>query len=188
MLRLTVIDSSPADTVIGSTLCAACPYSPAGCCVAPPRMDWSDIARVVLNGGAQWLIDQIHAGRLKPFEHGLTLLRVKERAGDEASPRIQKCVFHGPSGCTIAETHRPATCNYYVCDRAIEEGEKEQAGAGTRATVVHDRLVAAFGAWDAEMTKRISSEWPSGPSFDMLFLQWLGRTFARLSDRGGRND
>lgn len=177
MLRLTVIEGSPEDTVIGSTLCAACAYSPAGCCVAPPRMDWSDIARVVSHGGASWILDQIALGNLRAFDHGLSLRRVKEKVGDANSPRIQKCVFHGPRGCTIAETHRPATCNYYVCDHAIADGEKSVRGSGLEATRAHDRLVGLFAAWDAAIRERIQTEWPSGPPFDGPFLEWLHQTF-----------
>ncbi len=184
MLRLTI--AGP-DTVIGSSLCPSCPYSAAGCCVAPPRMAWADVARVALHGGGEWLLEQVAAGNLIVFEHGLSLLRVKGRVGtDIKTPRIKKCVFHGPTGCTIAETRRPSTCNYYVCDKAIEEGEHAQRGTGVRAEREHDKLVSLFTRADASLQASIDAHWPAGVSFDPNFLEWLVERFAAW--RSARSD
>lgn len=142
-------------------------------------MDWADIGRVVVLGGAAWLLDQIAGGRLVPFAHGLTLRRVKERVGDEG-PRIAKCVFHGLTGCTIPHARRPATCNYYVCESVLEAA-KDQIAEVEQARAVHAELVSDFTRWDAELARRIAAAWPEGPPFDEAFLTWLGARFAELT-------
>jgi len=171
MLRLTLAGPH---TKILSTLCAACPYSPAGCCVAPPRLDWSDIGRIVTLGGRDWLLEELAAKRLVVGERWLSILRTK-RPLSPGGPREAACVYHGPTGCTIAHDRRSATCNYYVCD-AGRAGDDE-----VHARTVHDELVASFVAWDASITKRVAATWPEGPTFDAAFLDWLGTTFAELA-------
>lgn len=173
MLRLTI--AGP-DTQLLSSLCAACPYSPAGCCVAPPRLDWSDIGRVVAHGGRDWLLDEIAAKRIAVGERWLSVTRPK-RPLVPGGPREAACVYHGATGCTILHERRSATCNYYLCDAA-------RAGDGPDAALAretHDELVAKFVAWDAEMTRRVAATWPDGPAFDAAFLDWLGATFTELS-------
>jgi hypothetical protein len=159
-----------------SSLCAACPYSPAGCCVAPPRLDWSDIGRVVSLGGRDWLLEQIAARRMVVGERWLSVSRPK-RPLVPGGPREAACVYHGPSGCTIPHDRRSATCNYYVCD-AARAGDHE-----ARAREAHEDLVKRFIAWDAEITTRVARAWPEGPTFDAAFLDWLGTTFTELVGR-----
>lgn len=173
MLHLTLAGPH---TKILSSLCAACPYSAAGCCVAPPRLDWSDIGRIVSLGGRDWLLDEIAARRLVIGERWLAVTRPK-RPLVPGGPREAACVYHGATGCTIPHDRRSATCNYYVCD-AARAGEHE-----ARALEVHEELVDRFVAWDAEITSRVAAAWPDGPPFDAPFLDWLGTTFTELSSR-----
>jgi hypothetical protein len=177
MLRLTLAGPH---TTITASLCAACPYSPAGCCVAPPRLDWSDIGRVVALGGRDWLLAELAAGRLVVGERWLSVTRPKRPLGPRG-PREAACVYHGPSGCTIPHGRRSATCNYYVCDAARARGG---GGDAARAEEVHDQLVARFVAWDAEITRRVAATSPEGPRFDAPFLDWLGEVFTELSAEG----
>ena len=183
MLRLKLAGPH---TTVTSSLCARCPHSPAGCCVAPPRYDWSDIGRVVTLGGRSWLVEQLALGHLQHNEHGLTLQRLKGRALPQPdSPRITKCVFHdGRSGCTIPESRRPATCNFYVCESALTEGERDGANAD-RVREAHDATVASFVRWDASLTETIRARWPEGPPYDDAFFAWLGDAFSRLVDAHG---
>ncbi len=174
MIRLVV---AGANTAISSTLCAQCPYSPAGCCTAPPRVDLSDIARIVIRGGRDWLIDEVAAGRLIRNGRALVVKRRKAVAGPDG-PRIATCAYHGPQGCTIAHDRRPATCNYYVCEEALAEGGTE----GARARDVHADLVETFTRWDAELARLIDQRWPEGAPFDAPFLDWLGATFREISN------
>lgn len=182
-LRLKI---AGADSVLASELCAACTYSPAGCCVAPPRYDWSDLGRVVEHGGTDWLLAQIAAKRLVPMEHGLSVRREKNRVRDDiGSPRIAKCTFHdGSRGCTIEDTHRPSTCNFYLCDRALTDGE--DAGDGTsaaRAREVHDALVTDFVRWDATLESQVRAEWSEDRRFTREFFVSLGEAFKAVAGR-----
>lgn len=180
MFRLTVLGP---DTQVLSSLCAECPHAAAGCCVAPPRFSWADIARVVQHGGRDFLIQKIADGSLVPFEHGLTLKRVKARAtGDIRSPRVAKCIFHdGSSGCTIAANRRPATCNYYVCESVYESAEKEGlAEEVARARENHDALVERFVGWDEALALHVKTHYPEGVTYDASFLDALAETFATI--------
>lgn len=172
MIRLIVAREH---TTILSSLCATCPYSPAGCCTAPPRLDWSDIARIVRLGGRDWLLEEIAAGRLVIGERWLSIKRRKS-VPRENGPRIAACVYHGPQGCTISPDRRAATCNYYVCEEAFSKGGAE----GPRAREVHADLVRTFSEWDAELQRRIAEAWPDGPALDAAFLDWLGETFEEV--------
>lgn len=172
MLHLTL--AGP-DTKLLSSLCAACPYSPAGCCVAPPRLDLSDIGRIVAHGGRDWLLEEIAKKRIALGERWLSVTRPK-RPLVPGGAREAACVYHGPTGCTIAHDRRSATCNYYLCDAA-------RAGSGpdeTRARAAHDELVEKFVGWDAEINRRVAERWPAGLTFDAAFLDWLGATFTEL--------
>jgi hypothetical protein len=173
MLRLTI--AGP-DTKLLSSLCAACPYSPAGCCVAPPRLDLSDIGRIVAHGGRDWLLAEIAQKRIAVGERWLFVARPK-RPLVPGGAREAACVYHGATGCTIPHERRSATCNYYLCD-AARAGDGDDA-ALARAT--HDDLVAKFVGWDAEITSRVAASWPEGPTFDAAFLDWLGETFTELT-------
>ncbi len=172
-LRLQVHDGDRAgDTVLGSTLCAACPHSPAGCCVAPPRYDWSDLARVVRHGHGEWLRTRLAAGDLRVNDHGLTIHRPARRLTDAyGAPRLARCAFHdGRVGCTIGETQRPATCNYYLCDHAL--GDADDKVEAERARQVHDELVAAFVRRDEVLTARVA-RWLPEERYTEVFFTWL---------------
>lgn len=183
MFRLTL--AGP-DTHVASSLCAACPYTPAGCCVAPPRYSWSDVARVVGHGGREWLESAVRRGDLVPFEHGLRLVRTP----DPHEPAAKKCIFHRHGeGCTIAAERRPATCNYYVCDRALEDGEAGGAAQTVAAArEAHDDLVARFVAWDEALDAHVRTTSPEPRTIDAAFLDALWTVFARLQKRGCRDD
>lgn len=186
MFRLTVLGP---DTQVLSSLCAKCPHAAAGCCVAPPRFAWADIARVVQHGGRDFLLAKIADGSLVPFEHGLTLKRVKARVtGDVRSPRVAKCIFHeGGSGCTITADRRPATCNYYVCESVYEKADREgHLDEVARARTNHDALVERFVAWDEALALHVKANYPDGVRYDATFLDALAETFAELRARTER--
>lgn len=174
MLTLRVL--GPHSHVL-STLCSACPYATAGCCRAPPRLDWSDLGRIVSLGGRDWLIAEIAAKRLSPIARGLAKTRRKLQVRAEG-PRDYACVYLGREGCTIPSERRAATCNYYVCDAAIEAG----GASGPSARALHDRLVAAYIRWDRALVEQVAARWPEGPPYDAAFFDWLGASFAALSD------
>ena len=178
-LRLTL--AGP-DTTLLSSLCSACPYSPAGCCVAPPRLDLSDIGRIVAHGGRDWLLEEIAQKRIMIGERWLSVTRPK-RPLVPGGPREAACAYHSANGCTIPHDRRSATCNYYLCDAARDgDGEDNtQSADSRRAREAHDELVAKFVAWDAEITRRLNATWPDGPTFDAAFLDWLGATFTELA-------
>lgn len=177
MLRLTIVDQGP-HTKLLSSLCAACPYSAAGCCVAPPRLDLSDVGRIVTLGGREWLLEEIAAKRLVVGERWLSVSRPK-RPLVQGGPREAACVYHSATGCTIPHERRSATCNYYVCD-AGRAGEHE-----AHAREVHDALVQRFVGWEGEIVKRLAAAWPDGATFDAAFLDWLGTTFTEVVGRAG---
>lgn len=168
-------------SAIFSSLCAACPYSPAGCCVAPPRLDLADLGRIVSLGGRDWLLAELARGNLVPAERWLVIRRRKSTPRPDG-PRVAACVYHGPSGCTIPHDRRAATCNYYVCDEALSRGGE----AAPRARDLHAELVASYVAWEAEIAARIEKRWPDGFAFDAPFLDWLGATFEELTRREPR--
>ena len=168
-LRLQVVGG---DTVLGSTLCAQCPHSPAGCCVAPPRYDWSDLARVVRHGHGGWLRERLAAGDLRGNEHGLTIHRPARRlSAAYGAPRLARCAFHdGTVGCTVDETQRPATCNYYLCDQALADADDGAAAA--RARAVHDELVADFVRRDEALHRRVAAR-TEDDRYSEPFFAWL---------------
>lgn len=178
MLRLEVLG---AHTRILSGVCADCPHSPAGCCQAPPKMDWSDAGRLATLGQGAWLLAEIAAGRLVPGEGGLALRKAKGVARAEG-PRLAKCVYHAADrGCTIGHEQRPATCNYYVCESVFEEDR----GAAPAAREAHGRLAERYAAWDAELGARVAGAWPEGVTWDEGFVAWLGEAFTELAARDG---
>lgn len=158
-----------------SSVCARCPHSPAGCCVAPPPLDWSDIGRILDHGGRDWLLSEIAAGNLRPIATGLSILRRKGRATADG-PVLMKCIYHQAQGCSIPHNRRPATCNYYVCDAALEGPAAEVE----RARTLHDRLVHMFSRWDKLLARRIRTIWPAGPPYDEAFLDWLLAAFGEV--------
>jgi hypothetical protein len=137
---------------------------PAGCCATPPGIEWSDLGRIVARGGRDFLLAEIAAGHLRPGPRGLFIERVDAPGGD--GPK--RCVYHGPTGCTIPPDRRAATCNYYVCADALAEG------GDPRAAAVLERLVERFGACDRLLASRVAARWPEGPPWDGAFLDWLG--------------
>lgn len=176
MFRLTL--AGP-DTAVVSSLCGGCPYGPRGCCVAPPRYAWSDVARVVLGGGRDWLLAAIARGDLVPFEHGLRVTRIPGSGEGDA-----RCTFHDDArGCTIAPKLRPATCNYYVCEPAYEDGDASGEGAEVRrARRETERLVASFVAWDDALFVFVRGRRREGDPFDATFLDDVATAFERLRD------
>jgi hypothetical protein len=165
-----------ADTHMTSSLCVQCPHAAAGCCVAPPRYAWADIARVVAHGGALWLMDAIARGAVIPFREGLTLRRVKARVRAEpTSPRVAKCVFHdGGRGCTIDAMQRPATCNYYVCESVFESARQSNGSAAEAAgRAAHADMVTTYTAWDTHLNEYVAQLYPEGPPWSLDFLQKL---------------
>lgn len=160
---MRVLHSGP-DTTILTPLCAACPYGPPGCCAVPPRVTLSDVGRIVARGGRDWLLEQLAAGRITA--HAEWLIMTRDRA----------CTYLGETGCTVAFERRPATCNYYVCERALEA---DDAPGGVRRT--RDDAEATYARWDAELARRAAERWPQGLAFDGATLDWLGAAFAGLS-------
>jgi hypothetical protein len=162
-----------------SDLCARCPHGPYGCCVSPPDLDWSDIGRIVALGGRDFLCAQLAAKNLVPVAHGLRIRRVRKREG-RSLPREHKCVFHGPSGCTLPPERRPATCNYFLCEDALHAGGEENAGDRARARRAHELLKASYERHDREMGERIARTF-GGPPWDAAFLDQLGAAFEELA-------
>ncbi len=178
MLRLVVLGPH---TRLLSSVCAACPHSPAGCCVAPPTMDWSDVGRIVALGGDEalaWLEGEICARNLVPHGDGLALRKAKGLARPDG-PKLAKCVYHAQDGCVVGSDRRPATCNYYVCESVYVDDR----AAADEARAVHASLARAFTAWDAELGARVRASHPDGPPWDRAFLRWLGAAFLELSAR-----
>ncbi len=181
MVRLVVLG---AHTELLTPLCARCPHSPAGCCISPPPVDWSDLGRIVSLGGRDWLLGELAAGRLVPTDFGARTKKARGRTGPDG-PRVAKCVHHGPTGCTVPPSRRAATCNYYVCESAFDEGTRAEL-ASDRATTerarrAHAALQSHYEALDAELGRRIRSQWPEPPAFDAPFLEALGAWFDELS-------
>jgi hypothetical protein len=177
MIHLVVLG---ADTQLLSTLCASCPQGPAGCCVAPPEYDWSDIGRVVARGGREWLLGAIAARHVEPAARGLAVRRVRKREARD-QPRQSKCAFHGPRGCTIDPDRRPATCNYFLCDDTYREGGEARGDVNARAARrAHGALRTVYERWDAELEQRVRAAWPDGVAWDASFLDWLGAEVRRL--------
>lgn len=168
MLRLEL---AGADTLLVSSLCAACPHGAAGCCAAPPRVALSDIARIVAHGGRDWLLEEIAAGRLVAAPGNLWLVLPRTMRTMPSSPvPLAACTYLGMTGCTIPHDRRSATCNYYVCEDALREGG-ENEGEGRR---VLEELVASFTRRDAELAAAVAVAFPGGHAFDAPFLDWLG--------------
>lgn len=178
MIRLAL---AAENTCLLSTLCASCPFAAAGCCVAPPDHDWSDVGRVVARGGRDFLLAEIRSGNLVPTGRGLAIRRVRRRESDRG-PREKKCVYHGPAGCTISHDLRPATCNYYLCDEAYREGgEARGEPSAVEARRAHRALIAMYEGWDRELSAKIEERYPEGVTIDAGFLDWLGEAVSRLA-------
>jgi len=162
-----------------SDLCARCPHGPYGCCVSPPDLDLSDVGRVVSLGGRDFLLAQMASKNLVPAAHGLVIRRVRKREGPSL-PREPKCVFHGPTGCTIPHDRRPATCNYFLCEDAFVAGGAEDAAGQARARRTHASLKETYERLDRELAARVARTFPGGAPWDAAFLDWLGAQLAEL--------
>ncbi len=167
-------------SLILSDLCARCPEGPLGCCCSPPRVDWSDVGRIVANGGRDFLLACLADKKLVRADHGLSIQRVRRRS-DPRMPRERKCVFHGSTGCTLDHGLRPATCNYFLCDAGYRAADLDD---GEPARALHARLREAFERWDALLSEEIATRNPGGPPWDAAFLDWLGARFTELSGAG----
>ena len=176
MIRLEIVGPT---THLLATTCAACPHNAAGCCVSPPVHGWADVGRVVLGGGKAFLQDQLAAKNLHPTSRGLALRRARGRhSGTE--PRQNKCVYHGATGCTLASSLRPSTCNYYLCEEAYREaGEPRGEPDAVAARQAQTPLAGLYSAWNRELAARIAELWPEGPSWSEGFLDWLGTEMER---------
>jgi len=169
-------------TQLGSSLCAECPQGPAGCCVAPPHVDWSDVGRIVAGGGRDFLLARIAKKDLTPAHDGLRVRRVKRREA-QTEPLERKCVFHGAGGCTIDTALRPATCNYFLCEDAfVVSGERKGSREAVQARRTHATLKQAFERWDVVLAARVAEAFPEGPPWDAAFLDWLGEAFEALAE------
>lgn len=177
MLR---IEGSGPHAVLLSTLCAECPQGYTGCCAGPPEYDWSDVGRVVAAGGKVFLLACLREGKLVPSPRGLLLRRVRTRSAGTQRRRL-KCVHHGEGGCTISQSFRPATCNYYLCDDAFADSEREASGSSLVCRRIHAWLRGTFEAWDQILAARVREQWPEGPLWDDPFLEWLGARFGELN-------
>ncbi len=145
------------DTTILTTLCTACPHGAKGCCVVPPRLALADIARIVAHGGRDWLLGELAAGRIVAKDAWLILTRA------------EACVYLGEHGCTIAHERRPATCNFYVCESALEAGDESAA----TARAARDKIESDYARWDAELTALSQARAPDGIVFDASTLDRL---------------
>lgn len=160
-----------------STLCARCPMGDAGCCATPPALEWSDLGRIAALGGTSFVLQRIADGSLKTGPRGLFIKRVAPREG-----AVRRCVFHGPTGCTIPHDRRSATCNYYVCEDAIAHaGEVPGDRVSARARKTRDALTDRFGSWDRAIADRVKERWPDGPPWDEAFFAWLAEEAERVS-------
>ncbi|HLO03064.1 MAG TPA: hypothetical protein VK191_08155 [Symbiobacteriaceae bacterium] len=169
-------------TRLHSGLCWQCPHGSTGCCASPPGVDWSDIGRIVTLGGRDWLLAQLAAGNLRTGERGLLLKRVANDQGN-AGTWPTKCVFHGPTGCTIKPEQRAATCNYYLCDDAfLWGGETQGKREAVQAREAHATLMALFGRWDLEILEQVKRKWKGAP-WNAAFLDWVGERYKKLVRR-----
>lgn len=170
MLRLALAGT---ETHLQSTLCAACPQGPIGCCVGPPDYTWADIGSMVARGDRDWVLSQIAARNLFPRPTGLALRRVRRR-DNPLAPRHLKCVHHGLHGCTIAADQRPSTCNVFVCaDVYTEAGEARGEPIVQEARAAHARFVEATIRRQKALADRIAETYPEGIPWDAAFLDWL---------------
>lgn len=152
------------DTTLVTTLCTACPHGASGCCVVPPRLALADIARIVSHGGRDWLLGEISAGRV--VLHAAWMIVTRTGA----------CVYLGNRGCTIAHEKRPATCNFYVCESALDAGGESAAAA----RAARDQQERDYARWDSELATRAHARTPDGLTFDAATLDFLASELARM--------
>jgi hypothetical protein len=127
-------------------------------------MALADVARIVTHHGRDWLLTELESGRLIAGEAWLILRRT------------DACGYLGPTGCTIAHERRPATCNFYVCESALDAGDDRKSSLrGQR-----DLLEATYARWDHELEQLARERSPSSITFDAATLDFLGVSFQRL--------
>jgi hypothetical protein len=177
VVRLVVLGPH---TQLTTPLCAACPHSPAGCCISPPPMDLSDVARIAALDGSQWLRDEIANGRLEPAGLGLRVTKRRGRTGP-TGPRVAKCVYHGDRGCTVPEARRAATCNYYVCESALVATDERDPAQGARARAAHAQLQRDYERWEGILAREAAERFPEGAVFDDATLEWLAARWEELT-------
>lgn len=178
---LRIAGSGP-HTLLLSTLCASCPQGHTGCCAGPPEYDWSDIGRVVVLGGRDQLLAWVESKTLTGSSRGLVLRRVRSRDAT-TTRRRPKCVHHGPTGCTISESLRPATCNYYLCEDAYQEpSARSDPSTWQACRDAHAWLASTYEGWDRTIARRMRDAWPEGIRWTPAFLDWLGDAFRELSE------
>lgn len=176
------LELAGAHTRLCSTLCGQCPQGSTGCCVSPPAVDWSDIGRIVLLGGRDWLLAEVASGNLIRGADGLRTRLVRKRTSS-ADPRRARCVYHGPEGCSIAPSRRSATCNYFLCeDTFLEGGERKGDPDALAARRAHAALRAHYSRWTEHLAGRVRSLWPDGPPWDAPFLDWVGAELDAISN------
>lgn len=180
VLRLTL---AGLDTLTTSSLCRSCPYGPSGCCVAPPRYGLADVAWVVRSGGKAFLLEAIARGDLTPMTEGLAITRrVRGEAG-------ASCTFFAEGeGCTIAHALRPTTCNHYVCDRALEDAEREGlVDEAARTRTMLERLVPELAGLDAALVEGAKRLGFPGCGVDGAFLDALVELFEATRSTSARS-
>ncbi len=172
-------------SLILSPVCARCPSGRVGCCASPPAVAWADIGRIASLGGSDFLLEQIRLGNLRPSRRGLSIRRLDAEEGEDAWPA--RCVYLGKRGCILSPDRRSATCNYYICDDALAEGDEPEA---ERARRVCEQLTEIYGTWDLEIQALVEERFPDGPAWDLPFLNWLGGALDIVCsrDRGALRD
>jgi len=184
MIRLEVLGQH---THLHSTLCGRCPQGPAGCCASPPGIAWADIGRITSLGGADWLLEEMRAGNLRPSPRGLAIRRSEAEASGASGAWPRKCAYHGPTGCTVPSDRRSATCNYYLCDDAFEAGGEGRGDpTAARARRAHEALTDLYGRWDLELAARISARFPEGPPWGKELFLWIAAQCADLAKSSQR--
>lgn len=169
-----------AHTRIHAELCAQCPHNAAGCCAAPPALAWTDIGRIASLSGIAFLLGELESGRLKPSPLGLAIQR--QASGELSGISMPaRCIYLSKTGCVLEEGQRSATCNYYVCEEALNEGGSAKNIKKTR--LAYETLSTLYAQWDMELGKSVHSRYPQGPPWDRAFLMELKEAFERLCER-----
>lgn len=173
-----------AHTRIHAELCTQCPHSAAGCCAAPPAVAWTDIGRIASLNGIAFLLIELESGRLRPSPLGLAIQR--QAPGELSGISMPaRCIYLSKTGCVLEEGQRSATCNYYVCEEALNEGGGPKHIQKTRRA--YETLSALYAQWDIALGKSVHSRYPQGPPWDRAFLMELKEAFEELlKDHAGK--
>ena len=149
-------------------------------------MDLTDVARIAALGGSPWLVAEIAAGRLEPRGLGMRVTKRRGRTGP-TGPRLAKCVYHGDRGCTVPESRRAATCNYYVCESALAATDERDPVQGSRARAAHAQLQRDYERWEGILSREAAERFPEGAVFDDATLEWLAARWREIT-AGGPDD